>query len=320
MRNNQKPKNKITLVANAPAIVKEKLQSNEFRALKISSEKRGKDNHITIYTISFQNLVTQLGLIVSGVVNGKKITGGTFPESIDFLCLELLRDKQLRDYFYATRINQTANNIKHTTQKNNDISVDDTVMFYNRLVNNLIKLLNLPELKQALLSDKPEKPLRIFEEKPHVKYEMIGDHRVKFYLTPKYELDPYTKSATVNLEVTWEKAEDFELRISITSTKTDEVLKVHEIMMDSGSKESIEFAITEDELSKGNTILKVNVHVLLMSIYDDNYWTKSVYETVGRGIFKRRKLVSEARYKEVKRRKEETEKSFTISNKLSKPI
>lgn len=310
MKNN----NKVTLVNNAENIIKKGLNTKEFTALKISVIERGEGNHITIFTISMQNLITQLGLVISQAVANQKMKTKTYLGSIEYLCIKILKDTQLLKHLKATEINENANQVKHSIKKNREISVKDSLYYYNRLVNSLTAVLNLPILKQAQirLNNKQAKNT-IFEEKDHIKYELVGKYRFKFFLSPKYEFDRYSKEAIASLDITWDKKYDREAKISIFSSVTNKQLMHMSFGLSKQNSRTVKFKVTENDFERNSKTIKIKVNILVLHHYTETE-VEEVKYTSG-FIFKRTNTYNLD--VEVDKTKVEGKKTIDISNRLT---
>lgn len=137
----------IALVADANEIVGRLVFQKETQAYYKSVQERVEKGFVTAFVTDLQNLVVKVALIISEVAVSVKLKTGYYLTSIDYLCNKVLKDNDLHKGLRATKINENANKNKHTLEATADeINIGQCISQYNRLINQLIKKLEVPAL------------------------------------------------------------------------------------------------------------------------------------------------------------------------------
>lgn len=208
----------------------------------------------TVFARDIQVLITTLGLLIAEAY-GHELKPSTFLGSIDYLCLKILKNKEIHKFMKDLEINDQGNNSKHTL-KEVIVNNDECIHQYNHLVDELIAKTTFDSLKKMKIykTQKKENNLNIFKEFKSVRYELVGKNNMTFKLSPYYSFDKYAKKAKIDLTIIWEKESDEFVELTITNTKTGKKKNVNPFDLDDKLKKTIEIQCKEDDLSSDNVI------------------------------------------------------------------
>lgn len=100
------------------------------------------------FITDFQILITKIGISVSEVSNGPRISNCY--QSIKFLCVDVLENPEQMKTFYSLGINTKGNSGKHTIDENH-IEMVRCVTFYNTFLISVSEKCGLPALKKLII-------------------------------------------------------------------------------------------------------------------------------------------------------------------------
>jgi hypothetical protein len=245
----------VNITSNANFKIKKLLEATEFVALHQAALEQIEKKYNTLFTTTLQSIITKIGLMVSEVVVAPKLTTNTYLGSIDYLGYKILKNPAIVKHLRVTKINENANYVKHSLNKLKDVNIEDSIDQYNRLINGIIKTLDLPAFHKAKLLPKTN---TIFEEKKSVKYELIGPHRVEVLLARFYELDVYEKTAKVLLTIRWQEQSFDHLSLSVKSIVSDKIIYFqNKIDMYSSQEKKIYLPLKNEDLVNNRVRLRI---------------------------------------------------------------
>jgi hypothetical protein len=310
---NKSGTNKITLVADANKIVSDLIKSKEYQAERISCMERGREGHITVFSTSMQNLVSKTGMIVSTVVVERKIQRRTYIGSVDYLCDTILKDKSLYSSFRITEINENANNVKHSLEKNKKLDIPEIIHQFNRLIDKLVVRLGLTALNAAKLTLKVNNPpASIFAEKKNEKFEMVAGHRIALQLQPNFTIDMYAKTASGKLVVRLNENSDDELRITAMTKNGNRQVTKNSLNFAKDREYKLGFTVKEGEIQNNVVTLSVELEVFREKTISQN---QKVKITTGALFWKKEKTISVPR--QVQKKFSQGKITVVISQKIT---
>lgn len=180
--------------------------------------------HKTVFTQQMHVYITKIGIILSECSAKSKIRANTYLGSIDFICLNLLKNKQLHKMM-KNFINDDDNIVKHSIN-DLEVSIDTIVEQYNLFINEIIKSTNLKAFYVCLITKKKSiRDVPIINEEKHHKYFMIKNFKFQLKICPNYTIDKYTKKITSKLTLYWpEIAKNHYVEINVSNSKNKRIM------------------------------------------------------------------------------------------------
>ena len=187
---------------NANQIISDELHQKSNYAFFKSLIDDINNRYETRFAPDMQIYVTRLGIIISGV-SSKHIKNNTYLGSIEYLCIDLLKNRNLYNMLRAVGINDEGNTAKHRKSDVN-LDIEECVRQYNRLIQALIDLgLTAVSICRLKLQAVDYRDQKVFEEKYEEKYGSLAGTKFAVKLSKNVKLDPYEKTITTNLTVSW---------------------------------------------------------------------------------------------------------------------
>ena len=212
--------NYMIIKRNADVILKDHFYRNNVMATRKALEANIKNNYIQKFFQELQIYVTKIGIALSECVEDVCLYNKTYYRTIEFICLKLLKNKQMFDVMEAIGINDKGNAMKHS---NNDVkgSIDYTLSQYNQFISQIYKATKLQNIKLFFINRKKnDRDIELIKEEKHHKYFMINDVKFQFKINPNYTLDPYTKTAQSKITLFWpEGKKDFYVDLFVVNEK-----------------------------------------------------------------------------------------------------
>lgn len=184
---------------NSNDIIKKEMNAQEFKEQLKYSAYTYSTNEQNIFSNTFQNVVTKIGLIISEISENKKMRGnGFYFNAINYICNVALKNRTLFKIFKNIEINEKSNENKHSLSRTANLDLETIIMNYNKMLELLDEAYNIPAILSAkIIIDKNNQLI----EKGNEKYLSIQGNKILFYLPKKYEYDPYSKTLSIKLVV-----------------------------------------------------------------------------------------------------------------------
>lgn len=274
-------------VPNANALAEKLLKRDNVVAVYKNMVEQYYKRHRTVFVQQMQVVVTKIGLILSECSSGSKIRTKTYLGSVDYICNNILKNKQLLKIMRVF-INDDGNDVKHSIK---DIQVEmDTVMEqYNLFIKDIVRVTKLSAFNKYIIA--PKKSVRdvpIISEEKHHKFFTIKNFKFQLKICPNYTVDPYTKKVTSKLTLYWPKiAENYYVEISVINVKNKRIV-CGKRQIDLGvniknqidGKYALTLNCTEDDLDR--RVLNLRVEIILK-----NKVTKTHYYETGALFWKK---------------------------------
>lgn len=139
----------IRLVDNADAKIKALIFENSVRSFYYCACEHYAKGYVNPFIDDMQKLVTKLGIMVSKVSNGPRIS--YCYTAINYLCGTVLDNPDLAKTFNDIGLNEKGNQGKHAIAKNVNIDMLRCVTTYNNLVNRIADTYGLRSLSSMIV-------------------------------------------------------------------------------------------------------------------------------------------------------------------------
>ena len=261
----------MNFVKNANQIISKELHKKSTAAYYKSLVDAVNNKYQTRFVSDMQIYVTRIGIIVSSVVEGRHITYNTYLGSIDYLCNVVLKNKNLYSILRAIEINTEGNLGKHSI-KNISADIEECVRQYNRLIKGLIDVgLTEFSISYLKLNAKEYRDKEIFIEKYEEKFGTLAGTKFKVELSKNTKLDPYDKTITTQLIISWPNSHSkrkFNIDLFV---KNRTVGKKDNIVLANPGKQNFTIRVKERDLDRRKLTVKAK-----LSLVEDR---ESTYET-----------------------------------------
>ena len=261
----------MNFVKNANQIISKELHEKSTAAYYKSLVDAVNNKYQTKFVSDMQIYVTRIGIIVSSVVEGRHITYNTYLGSIDYLCNAVLKNKNLYSILRAIEINTEGNLGKHSI-KNISADIEECVRQYNRLIKGLIDVgLTEFSISYLKLNAKEYRDKEIFIEKYEEKFGTLAGTKFKVELSKHTSLDPYDKTITTQLIVSWPNSHS-NRKFNIELLVKDRIVgRKDNIILANSGKQNFTICVKESDLERRKLTVKVK-----LSLVEDREGT---YET-----------------------------------------
>ncbi len=277
----------IKLIPNAPKELDRLIKRDEFKALYISAKERAQQNHKTIFTISIQNLITQIAIMVSNILVSPKFYSSHFRDAIEYLGSKIIKNRSVTRHLSATNVNEGGNIVKHTIDSL-DIDINTTLYHYNDMIDKLSKAIKLNHFMKFKIYRNKKK--NIFGEKQNLKFENLANNKITFELIPKPSIDKFSKKVSFNLKIKSEKKSNDTINFVIYSQIGNRKLKKIKMNLNNSTSRSTEVSLSGKELLNNYFNIKILAMVFRpitevrqkQESYEKGIWPfkKTVYYTI----------------------------------------
>lgn len=149
---------------------------------------------------SMSDYIQRVAGIVNKLVDGVYREQATTYSSIRFLSDSVCGNKRLGDQLLACGLNDESNTVKHSNE-NVNINIDETVGYYNRLINDVMQKTHIDNLNKCLLRKQTQsvRDIPLLNNSDSIKYECFDGFKYSLEISSSYEVDPYTKKVLMHL-------------------------------------------------------------------------------------------------------------------------
>lgn len=211
-------------VSNSNALAEKLLQRDNVVAVYKDMVDQFYKKHRTVFVQQMQVVITKIGIILSECSSGTKIKAKTYSGSIDFICNNILKNKQILKIM-RVMINDDGNSVKHSI-KDVEIEMGTLMEQYNLFIKEIVKATYINLFNKFLITPKRSvRDIPIITEERHHKYFTIKNFKFQLKISPNYTVDQYTKMVSSKLTLYWpETVQNYYAEINVVNSKNKRII------------------------------------------------------------------------------------------------